>query len=269
MNYPKVSKLFIYPVKSLDPVELTTAEIGIHSLKHDRTFAMKTSDDRFVNSKRTGRVNQLKTSYDLEAGIISLGERNSAQSETFELRTENEKLNAFLSDFFDLEIHLVQSEKGELQDVPFRSSATVISTATYQSLLQDFPEHTLEDFRLRFRANIEIEDIEAFGEEKLLPSPHQGTRFTIGDIELIAMSPRDRCNVPPRNPLTGETDKTFVKKMIDSRAKSLPKNSIIESMRNTYFLAIDTYLPPTQFGKKISVGDELQKGETIDLSSFE
>jgi uncharacterized protein YcbX len=265
MSIPKVSKLFIYPVKSLDPVELTQAEIGIHSLKNDRVFAMMGEDGRYVNGKRTGKVNRLKASYDLEKGLIHLTPRDKEQIETFELNINNKKLNKYLADFFEIKLHLVHSEKGELLDVPYQSSATVISTASYQALLQDFPSHSLDDFRLRFRANIEIEGVEAFWEERLFHSPGKAVRFSIGDANMIGMTPRERCNVPPRNPLTGETDKTFVKKIMKSRENSLPDFSNLKAFGNMYHLSIDTYLPPSEAGKVIRIGDEVKMGEVFEL----
>ena len=263
-----VSKLFIYPVKSLDPVELTESEVGIHSLKHDRAFALMGDDGRYVNSKRTGKINQLKAGYDLENGLILLSPRDQKEQQTFELRTDNKILVEYLQDFFNLKLHIVQSTKGELQDVPYQSSATIISTATYKSLLKNFPEHTVEDFRLRFRANIEVEGVEAFWEEQLIHSPGKGIGFTLGDVNMIGMSPRDRCNVPPRNPLTGETDKTFIKKMIASRKKSLPADSRLPAFGDFYHLCVDTYLPPSEAKKTIRIGDPIRIGNTIELPKF-
>ena len=62
-NKPFLSKIRLYPVKSLDPIEVTEAEVGIRSLLYDREFAMVTKDWRYVNGKRTGRVNELKTEF--------------------------------------------------------------------------------------------------------------------------------------------------------------------------------------------------------------
>ena len=39
MHYPHVSRIRIYLIKSLDAV-LQQAEIGLHSLLHDREFAL-------------------------------------------------------------------------------------------------------------------------------------------------------------------------------------------------------------------------------------
>lgn len=268
MTQPSVSKIFIYPIKSLDPIELSKAEIGLHSLKNDRAFAMKTSDEEYVNGKRTGRVNQLKADFDLENRLVHFCERTKNKVETFELDVYNKKLCEYLSDFFSLNIFLVESQKGELLDVPFQSSATVISTATYQSLQQNFPNISLSEMRLRFRANIEIDAPEAYWEERLINAPGMAVRYKIGDLNALGMTPRARCNVPPRNPYTGDLDKTFVKKMMQSREENLPEFSPLSLFGNMFHLSIDTYLSPTEAGKFIEVGDKISIGEVIDVSGF-
>ena len=268
MSQAVVSSIRIYPVKSLDPVEVSETEIGLHSLKHDRAFAIMGEDGRYINGKRTGKVNQLKASYDLEKGLISLSPRGQGQTETFELNVHNKELNKYLADFFEMKLHLVYSDKGELLDEPYKSCTTIISQATYESLLADLPQHTIEDLRLRFRTNIEIKGVESFWEEQLFKSPSIGIRYSIGDVEMIGISPRARCNVPPRDPFTGETDKSFIKTMMQSREQSLPKDSSLALFGNTYHLSVDTYIPPTELGKKIRVGEDVKIGEAIGLSGL-
>jgi len=258
MVNPHISKIRIYPVKSLDPVELKEAEIGIRSLKHDRAFAMLAQDGRFVNGKRTGRVNQLKTEYDLEKNLIYLSPRSGGETNTFELKEGNEKLNEYLESFFEMKLSVLHRTKGELMDIPGTSSVTVVSEASLQSLQNDFRDNTLEDLRLRFRTNIEIGGVNPFWEENLFSTPGIGMKFLVGDVEMIGVSPRARCNVPPRNPLTGETDKTFVKKMIASRNNSLPEESRLPLYGNSYHLTVNTYVPESQQGKIIKLGDPVK-----------
>jgi uncharacterized protein YcbX len=92
-------------------------------------------------------------------------------------------------------------------------------------------------------------------------------RLTIGDVEMIGVSPRARCNVPPRNPLTGISDKTFVKRMMKQRQKTLPENSHILAYGSLYHLTINTYIPESQKGKWLRVGDEVQLLEPVRLES--
>lgn len=262
---PQVSRIRIYPIKSLDPIELTEIATGHFCLLHDREFAMVTPDGRYVNGKRTGRVNQLQTEFDLANQQITLSERGSNARKTFELRTGNTDLLDYLSEFFGLEVSLRHATDGGLMDIPQSSSITVVSTASLESLQEDFPNHTLDDLRLRFRPNIELEGVPAFWEENLFGEPGIGVRFQVGDVEMVGISPRMRCNVPPRNPLTGETNKQFVRTMMDSRLRSLPAESKLPEHGGYYHLTVDTYLPQSQQGKIIRVGDSVNILESVEL----
>jgi uncharacterized protein YcbX len=253
-----VSRLRIYPIKSLDPVELQEAEVGTHSLRYDREFAMVTADGRFMNGKRSGRVNELKATCDLANYTVTFSDRQGGPAQSFQLLKDQAEAEKFLSDFFDVPISLIQNKEGQLMDIPTASSVTIVSEASLQSLHQDFSDRTLEDVRLRFRATIEIGGVAPYWEEQLVGEPGIGMRFTIGDVEMVGISPRARCNVPPRDPLTGQTDKTFVRRMMKSRENSLPAGSPIPAYGNLYHLTINTYLAETQKGKRLRVGDPVK-----------
>ncbi|NAS32524.1 MOSC domain-containing protein [Flavobacteriaceae bacterium R38] len=262
---PHISKIRIYPVKSLDPIEVSEAEIGIRSLKNDRAFAMITEDGGYVNGKRTGKVNELKASYDLQKGIINLSHRGNQTVDVFELKEDNDLLNTYLSDFFGIKIALIHRNKGELMDIPGASSATIVGEESITSIHKDINKYSLENIRLRFRSNIEIAGVPAFWEEKLFRTPGIGIRFKIGDVEMIGVSPRARCNVPPQDPFTGESDRSFAKKMMKSRADSLPEDSDLPHYGSMYHLTVNTYLPETEKGKWITLGDEIEILEPVNL----
>jgi uncharacterized protein YcbX len=262
---PVISRIRIYPIKSLDPVELQEAEVGVYSLRYDREFAMLTPDGHFMNGKRSGRVNELKTTYDLPNYGVTFSERVGGADRSFHLLNEKSKIEAYMSDFFGTAISLVQSKNGQLMDIPTTSSVTILSEASLQSLHEEFSDLSLEDMRLRFRATIELRGVDPYWEENLIGKPGVGMRIMLGDVEMIGVSPRARCNVPPRDPLTGITDKTFVKRMIKSRENTLPKNSHLPDYGSLYHLSIDTYIPESQKGKFLRVGDELKIIEPISL----
>jgi uncharacterized protein len=265
METAYVARIRIYPIKSLDPVEVEEAEIGIHSLRGDRAFAIVGADGRFVNGKRTGLVNQLQAVYDLAGGLVTLVPRAGGVARTFELREGNPELVAYLEAFFGMKVFFLQRSGGELMDIPVQSSVTVISTGSLESLGRDLAGHSLDDLRLRFRANIELGGVEAFWEDRLFHAPGVGVRFTVGDVEMVGMSPRARCNVPPRDPFTGETDKGFVKMVMASRGGSLPQGSGLLQFGGTYQVAVDCFLGEEEVGKVLRVGDEVRVGGVVDL----
>lgn len=264
---PLISRIRIYPIKSLDPVELQEAEVGVHSLRYDREFAMLTHDGHFMNGKRSGRVNELKAVYDLPNYLVHLSPRTGGATRSFHLINQKKELESYLKDFFGEPVSFIQNTKGQLMDIPTASSVTILSEASLQSLHHEFSDRTLEDVRLRFRATIELAGVEPYWEENLVGKPGVGMRIQIGDVEMIGVSPRARCNVPPRDPLTGITDKTFVKRMMKSREKTLPQNSHIPAYGSLYHLTINTYIPETQKGKWLRVGDELKIIEPVRLES--
>lgn len=263
-----ISRIRIYPIKALDPVELQEAEVGVHSLRYDREFAMITQDQRFMNGKRSGRVNELKATYDLLNDLVYLTPRAGGSVESFHLFNDKRKLEYYLEAFFGEPLSLIHGKQGQLMDIPIASSATILSEASLQLLQREFSEHTLEDVRLRFRATIELAGVEPYWEENLVGEPGVGMRIQIGDVDMICVSPRSRCNVPPRDPLTGITDKMFVKRMLKIREVTLPENSHVPEYGNLYHLSINTYIPENQKGKWLRLGDELKIGERVRLESI-
>ena len=252
-----ISNITIFPIKSLGGVALRSAEIGVRSLLHDREFAILAEDGRFVNGKRTGRVNQLEAYYDLEEYTVSFSERNSNATTTFHLVKDKSKIENWLSEFFSIKISFVQNHEGRLLDVPDRSAVTVLSTASLEYLSENIKGHSIDDLRLRFRASLEIAGVPAFWEEKLAIPNRKPVHFRIGDVQLAGISLRARCNVPPQDPFTGELDKTFIKKMMIARDKSVPQWSIVREMHSLYHLSVDCSIPRTEKGKFINVGDEV------------
>lgn len=265
MENPHISRIRIYPVKSLDPIELQSAELGTYSLLHDREFAILAKDGRLINGKRTGRVNELKASYDLEKQLIHLVPRAGGTSKSFALAEEDPALIKYLEDFFEIPVHFLRRTKGELMDIPKMSSITIVSEASLQSLQADIVDVSLENLRLRFRTNLEIGGVSPYWEEQLFQAPGVGMCFKIGKVELIGVSPRARCNVPPRDPLNGETDKSFIKKMLQSREAHLPDNSTLAQFGSLYHLTINLYLPESEKGKTINVGDPIEILEPVQL----
>lgn len=266
MKEAHISKLRIYPIKSLAHIEVEEIELGIHSLKNDRLFAMVDKNGRFVNGKRTHLVNQLKVEYDLPNKTIRLSNKNEDEINTFELREGNEDLDNYLSDFFDIPLNLKQNSNGQFMDIPAESSLTLVSEASLQLLQKELERYSLENIRMRFRSNIELVGVGAFWEEQLFRAPGTGMLFKIGDVEMTGISPRARCNVPPQNPTSGEIDYHFVKDMISSRNKHPQTNKkILQYGRQSYFLTVNVYVDKSEAGKKLSLNDKVEILEPVQL----
>lgn len=267
MAQAQISKLRIYPIKSLRHVEVSSATVGVRSLQNDRRFAIVDADGRYINGKRTGQVNLLQADYDLPNGLVHLAHKEAPEDiSTFELREGNTELDEYLSAFFDIRTQLVENTSGAFMDMPGTSSVTIVSEATYRSLQKDLWQHSLENLRRRFRTNIELSGIPAYGEEQLYQAPDTGMRFRIGEVEMLGISPRARCNVPPQDPNTGDMDYYFMKQMIQSRQATMPTDStLLQYGRRPYFLTVNTYLPESELGKQLHIGDTVEIIGPVDL----
>ena len=70
---PRLSHIFIYPIKSLDGVSVAQTHIlPGGSLAHDREFVIVDRQGRWVTGKRTAAVHQLRSQFHLNARIVTL-----------------------------------------------------------------------------------------------------------------------------------------------------------------------------------------------------
>ena len=68
---------------------------------------------QFVNGKRTGRVNQLQTNYDLLNYRVTFSERNSNSENIFHLIEDKKKIESYLSGFFNEKINFLQNQEAD------------------------------------------------------------------------------------------------------------------------------------------------------------
>lgn len=255
---PVVSELRIYPVKSLDPVIVNKLTISERSLLHDREFAIFDENGKYVNGKKTPEINKLRAVFDLENYQIELRIEGSDVVHSFSLLEEQNHLNNYLSDYFGYKVFIKQTQNGNFLDIPVYSGLTILSTSSLKSLSEFFPEIPVEQLRRRFRANIEISGVELLWEDNLFDRPGNAVEYQIGDVKLFGVAPRARCIVPTRDPDTGITYPYFTKEFVEFRKNSLPDYSLLPEYEHFYFLSVDTFIPDTENGKTIKVGDKLE-----------
>ncbi len=88
--------------------------------------------------------------------------------------------------------------------------------------------------------------------------PEQRSSFASGDVIFEGINPCQRCVVPPRDPLTGESDDTFVRRFTELRARTLPVWSTRERFNHFYRVAINTRTHGDEGGKVLHVGDSVE-----------
>ncbi len=255
---PRVAKLFIYPIKSLDRVSVENVTIlASGALKGDREFALFDRANHFVNGKRNHRVHALRSQFDLTTKTVSIGKQDTKDREIFNLETEREAIETRCSQYFDFPVQVRQNLTHGFPDDTGSPGPTIISTATLEAIASWYPELDVEEVRLRFRANIEIGGVPAFWEDRLFAQADTTVDFQIGNVRFMGVKPCQRCVVITRNSQTGEAYPQFQKTFITKRQETLPEWAERKQFNHFYRLAINTRLPASEGGKIICLGDNL------------
>ena len=258
----KLSKILIFPIKSLDAIALNEVEITSGgALKGDREFAIFDQDGKYINAKRYPKIHLLRASYELGDRLIHLHIQNYHQNSqdifTFHLDRDRTLLVKWLSEFFGQPVELRQNVNNGFPDDPEAWGATIIAAATLATVQSWYKtlKLSLEQIRDRFRTNLEISDTEAFWEDRLFAKSGETVPFKIGDVNFLGTNPCQRCSVPTRDPFTGEVYPDFQKIFIRHREETLPANIERSRFNHFYRLALNTRIPLTEVGKVLKLGD--------------
>ena len=256
---PVLSRITIFPIKSLDGMLLQKAMITEGGcLLHDREYAISDEEGNFIIGKTNATIHLLRSAVDFEKEILSLKHQDETNWHHFHLQKEKYAIETYLSDYFGETVLLQQNKTGRFLDIPDISGVTVLSTASLESVAKWYDDMNMEETRKRFRATIEIGGVTAFWEDHLFSSPGKGIEFKIGDVTMFGMSPRARCVVPTRHPDTGEVIHAFPKTFARHRAADQPEWSMLNEYGHHYFLTVNCYIPATEIGKWIEVGDRVE-----------
>lgn len=255
---PIVSKISIYPIKSLDGISLKKATITEGGcLLHDRGFALIDERGDFIIGKTNPRIHSLRTHFDLENNTVSFQRQQESNWNSFHLFKEKNAIEVYLSAYFEMPVKFEHNPTGRFMDIPDIAGLTVLSTSSLQEISKWYSNMVLEETRKRFRATIEIEGVPAFWEDHLFSEEGKGIEFNIGDVTVIGMSPRERCVVPTRNPDNGEVIHGFPKTFAKHRLQTLPSWSTLKNFGHSYYLTVNCYVPATEIGKYVKVGDSI------------
>jgi uncharacterized protein len=256
---PILSRITIYPVKSLDGMELQKAMITAGGcLLHDREYAVSDERGNFIIGKTNHLVHTLRSSIDFENEIISFRHQAETNWNQFHLKKEKAEIQTYLTNYFGVSTKLHQDITGRFMDIPDISGMTVLSTASLEAVSTWYDNMGISETRKRFRATLEIERVPAFWEDHLFSKEGRGIEFKVGEVTMFGMGPRARCVVPTRNPETGDFIHAFPKTFARHRADTLPAWSNLSAYGHHYYLTVNCYVPATEVGKWIEVGDEVK-----------
>jgi len=242
MAASRVTQLIRYPVKSLDGELLQTAELLPNgALVGDRRWALVDGDGKFINTKRFGVLPQVRTSW-LPQGEGAVGRfwlhGNEARAIELDLRSETDRrqLTELVSSLVGEDANLVEDTAGGFPDDTSAPGFTLISTATLEAVATWFPGLSVDEVRRRFRANVEVDGLPAFGEDRLAPpDAAEGRAFRLGDLAFEGLKACKRCSVPARDSYTGESRKAFTRDFQTARRATLPEWAPKELFAETGF----------------------------------
>lgn len=266
---PRLVKIRLHPIKSLDPVAVREARISPSGgLALDRAWALYSVDGKWVNGKRTPAIHLIRASYAPDLRRVTLavpGDRRGIPERTFAFPEAYEDAAEWFSVYFEQQIIVRYSEEG-FPDDTVASGPTIVSTASLQAVAdwfpaspKGFPGISLDEARMRFRATLEINGVPAFWEDQLFGEDERSmVRFRIGEVQFEGSNPCARCPVPPRNPFTGENLDGFQKHFTQMRQAALPAWSPRARFDHFYRLSTNTRVAPSERGKFLRTWDSLQ-----------
>ena len=220
----KITRLFIYPIKSLGGVSLSTSAIEQRGLRYDRRYMLVDEKGNFLSQRQMPELCLFKIAITQNGFLVNY--KHKSLLVPFELEGPVEQVNiwedvvdgimadeayhAWFSECLGRTVRLVfmgQSSKRAVNKDYALNGEEVSFADGYPILLLSEASLTLLNSKLtttidvdRFRPNVVITGCEAHEEGSF-------SVFKVGDSLLKRVKPCARCVVTTINPLTGEAGK--------------------------------------------------------------
>jgi uncharacterized protein YcbX len=266
---PRLSRITVFPIKSLDGVELTGANVlPTGALADDRRWALVDADGRFINGKRTPAVHCIRATYDLHEYNVRLRWMSDDGEQGFSLAGDRDSIGEWLSQRVGVRCRLVENAEVGFPDDLEAPGPTLVSTATLTEVCRWFPGLSLNEARRRFRANVEIDGVDPFWEDRLVGPPGVEVPFQISDVHWLGVTACQRCVVPSRASDTGDPTPNFQRSFATHREAQLPAWAPRSRFDHFYRLAVNTRLAPASPGGTLRVGDALLTDNHFQSNSW-
>jgi uncharacterized protein YcbX len=202
------------PVKGLAVRQLDECELTQDGIAGDREFFLVDENDRLVNSKGLGVLQQVVPRYDGEAGSLTLafpdGTTVSQEvsfdgslsarfwGETVEVRVVEGPWSEAISEFAGRDLRLVRAAE-PAPDRRRSGAATILGTGSLDALARALGEVAVDE--RRFRMNFGIDGLGEHQEDDWL-----GRRVRLGEAVVVPQGNVGRCAVTTQNPDSGAPD---------------------------------------------------------------
>ncbi len=253
--HPHLARITVFPVKSLDGQSVSEAAVlRSGALSHDREYALAGEQGGLLNGKRIGeRLARIRSEVDFAFGEVTL--TDGVGSDRCHLERERSEIEGWLAKRLRQPVRLVRDTETGFPDDEKALGPTVVSRKSLETVASWFRLH-LNEVRQRFRANLEIDGVEAFWEDRLYGVAGEAMRFRIGEVILEGVNPCARCTVPTRDSQSGEiAEPSFAKMFADKRQQTLPAWAEPIRFDHYYRFAVNTRVPQSEAGKVLYSGD--------------
>ncbi|PZD72337.1 hypothetical protein C1752_03924 [Acaryochloris thomasi RCC1774] len=255
----ELSKILLYPIKSLDGIAVTQATLlPGGALQGDRELAIVDANHQLINGKRNADIHRLRSQFDLPQRLIHLNIQGESSTTSFHLDLQRPALEAWFSDYFEQPVHLMQNLETGFPDDLESTGPTFVSVASLETVASWYSDLNVEAIRRRFRTNLELDAATAFWEDRLFGEPNVPLPFRVGDVQFLGINPCQRCPVPTRDPDTGDVYSGFQKTFVAKRRETLPEGVLRSRFNHFYRLTVNTQVPASEAGKVLRVGDAVE-----------
>ena len=207
-----VAWISVTPVKGLALRQLEECELTELGVAGDRQFFLVDENDRLVNSKGLGALQQIVARFEGQTLALDFPDGTTVAERvgldgsldaqfwgvTVPVRVVEGPWNEAISDFAGRGLRLVRSP-GPATDRMRAGAATLLGTASLEAMARHFGIDAVDG--RRFRMNFGIEGLEEHEEDGWL-----GRRVRLGEAVVVPQGNVGRCAVTTQNPETGKPD---------------------------------------------------------------
>lgn len=264
-----ISQLFVYPIKSLSGISISSSEVTNRGLKYDRRWMIVDKNNQFltlreypqmalldVEIKENGLMIMSREYPAMKLDIPFIEDSNNLEmvtiwNATVQAKPVKNQIDEWLSDMLGVTCRLVYMPNQSMRPVDTTSGYS--PDDKYTSFADAYPFLLLGDASMKY---LNSRSEKQFSIERFRPNivflgglPNQEDffeKFLINDAYFTGLENCARCKIPNVNPKTGMfgVDNEPLKTLSKYRLK----NKSIEFGRNVVFDGVGT----------ISVGDELK-----------
>ena len=250
-----VSQLYIFPIKSLAGIAVSSATVTDRGFQHDRRWMLVDPDNRFLTQREFPKMARLKPSIEAEGlriqsldyladDLVIPWEATEADSEmvtiwnaTCEAKRVGKQVDDWFSEVLGMACQLVYMPDASRR--PVDTSSGYAPAGKFTSFADAYPfmmmsEASMDDLNrrlanpvsiLRFRPNIVFSGGEPYQEDEI-------EDFSINEIQFTGLENCARCNVPTIDPATGvmaqdkEPLRTLTKYRLQNKKINLGRNVV-------------------------------------------